>query len=457
MTTADPRLTLLLRFGVALCFIGHGAFGLLRKAEWLPYFQVFGIGPDTALFLMPVIGAVDIAIGVLALTRPAPVVLAYAAAWCLWTAALRPMAGEPVWETVERAGNYGVPLALLVLAGATALWRRPRRWLAPLAGGSGRALDARRAFRVLQATTVALLAGHGMLALSAKPLLVGHAAVLGLGAGAVAAAGALELTLAAAIAIRPAAGLFLLAASWKLATEALFPLAGAPIWEVIERGGSYVAPAAAAVLVSAGAVAPRAARARPRLALPMIALALAVTAVASPAAAQERLPGMSPALLEDLRDGGLVLACRHAATDYSRQDARRVDFDDPTTQRVLSPAGERQAEELGRQLRRLRVPVGEVLASPYQRTFRSAELMFGRATVESALFGSRSRDRTLLLLTSAPDPGTNRVLVTHQGLLYRMLSRPRGSIGESDCLVLRPRDRPDILAQVTPEDWAAVK
>ena len=457
MNSPHERLALLLRLGVALCFIGHGAFGLLRKAEWLPYFQAFGIGPDAALFLMPLIGTLDIAIGILALTRPAPLLFAYAAAWCLWTAALRPITGEPIWEAVERAGNYGVPTALLVLTGATALRRDPRRWLAPLSAAAADPGAARRAFRLLQATTVALLAGHGALALAGKPLLLCHAAALGLGPAALGVAGAFELTLAAASAARPAGALFLLAAAWTLATEALFLVDGAPVWEVVERGGSYVAPVAAAALMTAGAAIPRAARARPRLVMPMIALALAVTA-ASPAAAQERLPGLSPALLEDLRDGGLILACRHAATDYSRHDARNVDFDDPSTQRVLSPAGERQAEELGRQLQRLRIPVGEVLASPYQRTFRSAELMFGRATVETALFGSRSRDRTLMLLTSTTEPGTNRVLVTHQGVLYRMLSRPRGSIGESDCLALRPGgDRPDILAQVPPGEWAAAK
>jgi len=44
--------------------------------------------------------------------------------------------------------------------------------------------------------------------------------------------------------------LLLLVAAWKLATEALFPLTGAPIWEFIERGGSYAAPLALAALMA---------------------------------------------------------------------------------------------------------------------------------------------------------------------------------------------------------------
>ena len=32
-----------LRIGAAACFIGHGAFGFITKAAWLPYFGVIGI------------------------------------------------------------------------------------------------------------------------------------------------------------------------------------------------------------------------------------------------------------------------------------------------------------------------------------------------------------------------------------------------------------------------------
>jgi len=33
----------ILRVAVAACFIGHGAFGLMTKAAWVPYFTIFGI------------------------------------------------------------------------------------------------------------------------------------------------------------------------------------------------------------------------------------------------------------------------------------------------------------------------------------------------------------------------------------------------------------------------------
>jgi hypothetical protein len=62
--------------------------------------------------------------------------------------------------------------------------------------------------------------------------------------------GAFELVLAAALLLRPTAGLLLSICLWKIATESLFLVAGAPVWELIERFGSYTAPLALAFLLS---------------------------------------------------------------------------------------------------------------------------------------------------------------------------------------------------------------
>ncbi len=43
--------------------------------------------------------------------------LLFVFAWKLGTEALRPLAGEPVWEFIERGGSYGAPLALAWLRG----------------------------------------------------------------------------------------------------------------------------------------------------------------------------------------------------------------------------------------------------------------------------------------------------------------------------------------------------
>src|SRR4051812_15370916 len=78
-----------LRIGAFMCFVGHGAFGILTKRAWLPYFGVANIGPDLAYRLMPIIGTVDIIVGTLTLICPIPAIAVWLTLWALWTALLR--------------------------------------------------------------------------------------------------------------------------------------------------------------------------------------------------------------------------------------------------------------------------------------------------------------------------------------------------------------------------------
>jgi hypothetical protein len=61
--------------------------------------------------------------------------------------------------------------------------------------------------------------------------------------------GWVETLLGLVIAFVRRPGVVLFIAMWKLATEALFLSAGAPAWEVVERGGSYAAPLALALVM----------------------------------------------------------------------------------------------------------------------------------------------------------------------------------------------------------------
>ncbi|MEM7418031.1 MAG: histidine phosphatase family protein [Gemmatimonadota bacterium] len=496
----ERLLELLLRIGVAGCFIGHGAFGVIGKEAWLSYFAVAGIGPDWAWRLMPVVGTVDIAVGILALLAPRPVFLGYAAVWSVWTALLRPLAGESFFETLERAGNYGVPIAFLMLAG---VGLRPTwRWLQSVEIRRMAAVERRDIMFALRATTATLLLGHGGLALQGKPLLVTHAASVGVPPDALPLLGGFEVLLAIAVAVRPVAPLLLFVLAWKLGTEALFPFTGDPIWEFIERAGSYIAPLAlwtmvrarspkvqpvnvvasvgVAVLISSGALLAAATGSGPE-ASGLVSLRTVSVAPASPRPARGvragRAAGEGSAhsvvltstpsgvqeidLLARLQVGGLVLACRHAITDRSRGDARSVDFDDWTTQRILSAEGEEQARRLGSIIRRKQIPVGEVYASPYQRTSESARLAFGTVELRSELYGGNESKRQAVRdwLTTPPSDGGNRVLMTHQGTLYRSLPEmERGSIREGDCVVVRPRgDTYSILARLGPDELEALR
>tara|TARA_Y100000310_G_C20678303_1_gene814376 strand:- start:2171 stop:2563 length:393 start_codon:yes stop_codon:yes gene_type:complete len=106
-----------LRIAVFGSFLGHGVFALQGKESWIPYFTSVGISESMAATLLPLIGTMDVVVALFALFYPIRAVLAWATVWGFATALIRPISGEPIWDFVERAANWGAPLALLYLKG----------------------------------------------------------------------------------------------------------------------------------------------------------------------------------------------------------------------------------------------------------------------------------------------------------------------------------------------------
>ena len=117
--TTEQKMHYTLRLAAAMCFIGHGSFGIITKPIWCNYFAVFGIGHDTAYTLMPILGSVDVLMGIVLLFYPIRAFAGWLVIWGIVTASLRPLSGEPFAEFIERAGNFGAPLALLLLSGGS--------------------------------------------------------------------------------------------------------------------------------------------------------------------------------------------------------------------------------------------------------------------------------------------------------------------------------------------------
>jgi len=110
--------TWILRLAVAGEFVGHGAFALQGKSQWVGWFGNFGItDPATAAQLLFFVGLLDLSVALFVLLKPIRVALLWAALWGFWTALLRPIVGESIWEFIERGANWGAPLALLFALG----------------------------------------------------------------------------------------------------------------------------------------------------------------------------------------------------------------------------------------------------------------------------------------------------------------------------------------------------
>lgn len=105
----------MLRIGVACTFIGHGMNAMTIKQNWIPLLTVYGFSVEQAKILMPWIGVLDIFVALLVVIHPFRAVVIWAIFWTFATALTRVIAGEGVWEFIERAANWSAPLALLLL------------------------------------------------------------------------------------------------------------------------------------------------------------------------------------------------------------------------------------------------------------------------------------------------------------------------------------------------------
>ena len=116
-----------LRVAIAGEFVGHGMIALKNlNPKWSLWIQHFvPVSHETAIALLFWVGVMELLVALAVLVNPIRVVLLWAAFWGFWTALMRPLVGELVWDFIERWANWGAPLALLLIYG---LPRNPRAW-----------------------------------------------------------------------------------------------------------------------------------------------------------------------------------------------------------------------------------------------------------------------------------------------------------------------------------------
>ncbi|MHA4894361.1 hypothetical protein ACXZ1K_06380 [Pedobacter sp. PWIIR3] len=233
----EQKIYLTLRIASAMCFIGHGIFGLITKQVWCNYFAVVGIEQDMAYQLMPVVGLADIILGLGLLVYPLKIIPIWLVIWSLITAAMRPLSGEHFAEFLERAGNFGAPLALLILCAKERGfkgWNKPLQ--APFILGAEK---LKSVILCLKITAALLLGGHGWLNLLHKKGLINQYLSLGFNNADLTAniMGTIEIVAALFILIRPIRPVVLFFLVWKMGTELFYPQWGLVEW--VERGGSY--------------------------------------------------------------------------------------------------------------------------------------------------------------------------------------------------------------------------
>jgi hypothetical protein len=168
--------------------------------------------------------------------------------------------------------------------------------------------------------------------------------------------------------------------------------------------------------------------------------------------------------IEALRAGGYIVYFRHFETGADFPDQHLVRLDDCSTQRQLNEQGVRQAIRVRNAFQTLKIPVGEVLASPFCRAWQSADLSFGRHIKVDGLKLPPSKDYTeadkramrdtlLPLLGRTPAPGTNTIIMAHDDNMPAAGGPEIRTQGEA--VIVKPDGRGGftVVASVLPARW----
>ena len=192
----------------------------------------------------------------------------------------------------------------------------------------------------------------------------------------------------------------------------------------------------------------------------ILLLTFALLQVASFQVAAQSPTLSGPALVKALRDGGLIMYFRHASTDFGQNDDQMTGYEDCAKQRNLTDRGRAEAREIGIAVKRLELPIGDVLASPFCRTMETARLIFGTATASAAVRGGPARPESeeryaalRRLLSAPPRPGTDLVIVSHGNPFTAVVGPPY--LAEGEAAVIRPLGEQGfvVIARVPKNGW----
>jgi histidine phosphatase superfamily protein (branch 1) len=138
-------------------------------------------------------------------------------------------------------------------------------------------------------------------------------------------------------------------------------------------------------------------------------------------------------------------------------------YEDCANQRNLTDKGRVEARELGAQVKRLGIPIGEVLASPFCRTMETARLAFGKALAMNEVRGGPARpddptryDALKKLLSSSVAKGENRVISSHGNPFQAVAGSPY--LAEGEMAVVQPLAEAGftVVSRIRLEDWKSL-
>jgi phosphohistidine phosphatase SixA len=170
------------------------------------------------------------------------------------------------------------------------------------------------------------------------------------------------------------------------------------------------------------------------------------------------------ALIKALRQGGYVILMRHASSPREAPDKQAANPDNINIERQLDATGRASATAMGKALRDLKIPVGDVLTSPTYRaleTVRYAQLGSPHAYPELGDGGQSMQAATdaqtawLKNQVAQIPKGTNTIIVTHFPNINRAFPELSTGLADGEALVFGPGST--LVARIKIEDWPTLK
>jgi phosphohistidine phosphatase SixA len=183
------------------------------------------------------------------------------------------------------------------------------------------------------------------------------------------------------------------------------------------------------------------------------------TAVAGPATEANK------DIAQMLRAGGFIIVVRHGATFPDRADTDPLNFGNVAAQRNLNDKGKVLAKAFGDAVRRVGIPVGKVYTSKYNRAYETAVIAgfkdIEKTTdlTEGGLVVSPNENNRRIeafhkMLGTAPQPGTNTILITHKPNIVDGLGKDWFDVKEGEASLFRPENGSyKLVVRVQMEEW----
>lgn len=164
-----------------------------------------------------------------------------------------------------------------------------------------------------------------------------------------------------------------------------------------------------------------------------------------------------------LREGGFVIVMRHASSPREAPDAASANPDNTGHERQLDAEGRRDARAMGAALKRLGIPVNEILSSPTYRALETARLLDVGKAVPADPLGNEGMSATNEAgarwlrqeVARKPRAGGNRLLITHGPNISAAFPDYSAGMGEGEALIFDPRGGtgPVMIQRVRIGDW----